>query len=52
MCAGATSESTNNDRMFVKLGQNVRLVSANMPVKSQLDSYNIKEKVPMACVHG
>ena len=42
--------SLRSDRILVKLGQNVRLVSANMPVKSQLDSYNIKEKVRMACV--
>ena len=44
--------SLRNDRMFVKLGQNVRLVSAKLSVKFQLDCSSIKEKVRMACVHG
>ncbi len=44
--------SLRSDRILVKLGQNVRLVSAKLSVKFQLDCSSIKEKVRMACVHG
>ena len=44
--------SLRSDRIVVKLGQNVRLFSANLPVRFQLDCSSIKEKVRMACVHG
>ena len=39
-----------NDRIVIKLGQKLRLVSANIPVEFQLDCFKIKEKVGMACV--
>ena len=42
--------SLHNDRMFVKLCQNVRLVSTKLSVKFQLDCSSIKEKIRMACV--
>ena len=36
---------------MIKLGAIVRLVSANLPVKFQLDCSRIKETVGTACVH-
>ena len=41
-----------NDRIVVKPGQNVRLVSAKLPVKYQLDSSRIKKVFPRPSVHG
>ena len=42
--------SRRTDRIVIKLGQKLRLVCANIPVKFQLDRSNSKEKVRMACV--
>ena len=43
---GYGHNSRHNDRIVVKPGQNVRLVSAKLPVKYQRDSYDIKKVSP------
>ena len=46
------SKSQHNDPTVIKHCQNVRLTSAKLPVKFQLDCWKIKTNFPWACSHG
>ena len=46
------SKSRHNDPTVIKHCQNVRLTSAKLPVKFQLDCWKIKTNFPWACIHG
>ena len=46
------SKSQHNDPIVIKHCQNVRLTSAKLRVKFQLDCWKIKTNFPWACSHG
>ena len=46
------SKSQHNDPTVIKQCQNVRLISAKLRVKFQLDCWKIKINFPWACSHG
>ena len=46
------SKSRHNDPTVINHWQNVRLTSAKLPVKFQLDCWKIKTNFPWACIHG